>query len=138
MPAVTLEEVKGFGRSLFASRYIEAFAGGNLTEAEARAAYHLVEQELPGVRCSLAEVERSRILVMQNAQPLLHVAEAKVKGNSLVWVADLGSRSFDSQAAHDVLVRLVKEPFYSELRTKQQVGERAGDSARVRDSVCVF
>jgi hypothetical protein len=93
--------------------------------AEAEAAFTMVLDSLPHAQaCAPSEVEKSRTLQMQQQRPLLHEIRAQVKGNALVWLADAGKRDFASQAAHDVLVRLMREPFYSELRTKQQVRAR--------------
>ena len=53
--------------------------------------------------------------------PLVNYSKVQVKGNSLYWLLDMGQDTPENVMLLAVLVALIKEPFYSELRTKQQV-----------------
>ena len=45
-----------------------------------------------------------------------------VAGNAFIWVADLGPKTLENKTNAQILSKLIKEPYYSDLRTKQQTG----------------
>ncbi|KAJ3189796.1 hypothetical protein HDU85_000080 [Gaertneriomyces sp. JEL0708] len=119
---VTLDDLRDFSRTLFSTRYIEAFAGGNLTSASAMAAWELVLADLPGAACDPSSVQKSGVRPMTGDRPEFHTKDLGVKGNAVVWVCELGKKDVWKRTGQQLLAKLSKEPFYTELRTKQQTG----------------
>ncbi|KAJ3280388.1 hypothetical protein HK104_000705 [Borealophlyctis nickersoniae] len=111
-----------FAAHVFDRRYIEAFVGGNVSEEDAHGAWEMVQGELAGAPCPREAVEKSGIISLPGHRPVCHKMEVQVKGNAVVWVASLGKKDFKLRSGQDILAKLMKEPFYSELRTKQQTG----------------
>ncbi|KAI8826194.1 uncharacterized protein EV422DRAFT_157520 [Fimicolochytrium jonesii] len=77
---------------------------------------------LPGQPCAPSEVSRTKVRPFTNTRPMLHEMAVDVKGNAVVWALNVGRKSYELRAAQELLVKLVKEPFYTELRTRQQTG----------------
>ncbi|KAI8926715.1 Metalloenzyme, LuxS/M16 peptidase-like protein [Entophlyctis helioformis] len=120
--SVTLDELTHFVSRLFESRLIEAFVGGNASEADAHAALALVQNLLPGSPCSADAVRNARVRPFRGDRPLMHTMDVDTKGNAVFWGAYLGPRDDTRRTGQEVLSKLMKEPFFSELRTKQQTG----------------
>ncbi|KAJ3056137.1 hypothetical protein HK097_007969 [Rhizophlyctis rosea] len=117
-----LSDLTEFSSHLFDKRYIEAFIGGNAVESDARKAWELVNTELKGVACSKALVKKSETYDLPNIRPTSHSLEVPVKGNAVVWALVAGEKTNETRTGQEILSKLMKEPFYSELRTKQQTG----------------
>ncbi|KAJ3009499.1 hypothetical protein HKX48_007910 [Thoreauomyces humboldtii] len=120
--SVTLADLESFTKTLFSSRYVEAFVGGNATAEEARRAWDLVHATLPGSPCPQSAVEKAKALPFGSKRPAYHPVRLPVKGNAIVWTVALGPRTPEARTGLEFLSKLIKEPFYSELRTKQQTG----------------
>ncbi|KAJ3045418.1 hypothetical protein HDV00_010288 [Rhizophlyctis rosea] len=119
---IHLPDLTDFSSRLFASRYIEAFVGGNAVESDARKAWEMVIGELKGTPCSPDLVKKSDSIVLPNTRPVQHSFDVQVKGNALVWALQMGEKTQEMRMGMEILAKLMKEPFYSELRTKQQTG----------------
>ncbi|KAL2919855.1 hypothetical protein HK105_200772 [Polyrhizophydium stewartii] len=121
--AVTLDDLAVFSREIFATRRIEAFVGGNASAQDALAALDLVQTMLPGSPCPKSAVAKPRIRKMDPAgKPVLHEMPVSAKGNAMYLGIHVGERSDSRRAGQEILAKLLKEPYYTELRTKQQTG----------------
>ncbi|TPX58500.1 hypothetical protein PhCBS80983_g03070 [Powellomyces hirtus] len=119
---VKIDDLEQFSKSLFDMRYIEAFVGGNVTAEEATSAWDLVKTHLSGSPCSPDLVVKSKVLPFPNTRPAYHSTATPVKGNAIVWAVGLGERDHWLRTGQELMTKLMKEPFYTELRTKQQTG----------------
>ncbi|KAI8901210.1 Metalloenzyme, LuxS/M16 peptidase-like protein [Globomyces pollinis-pini] len=118
---IQYEHLVNFSACLFESYLIEAFVGGNVSELDAVTACQLVKSKLNGSVCSEYEIKKTNIIPYQEAYRCKSI-ELEVSGNALVWSTMAGPRTDLSRCSWEFLDKLVKEPFYSELRTKQQTG----------------
>ncbi|KAI8588509.1 Metalloenzyme, LuxS/M16 peptidase-like protein [Geranomyces variabilis] len=119
---ISADDLRTFCKSLYDTRYMEAFVGGNLTGEEALAAWRLVQEVLPGTPCSLESVARSKAIPFPETGPTYLATNVPVKGNALVWALGLGHRDHKLRTGQELLSKLIKEPLYTELRTKAQTG----------------
>ncbi|KAJ3152968.1 hypothetical protein HDU86_005423 [Geranomyces michiganensis] len=119
---ITASDLRAFCASLFETRYIEAFVGGNVTGDEAHAAWRLSHDSLPGTACSQESVTRSAAVPFSETGPHYIATDVPVKGNALVWALGLGTRNHNLRTGQELLSKLIKEPLYTELRTKAQTG----------------
>jgi insulysin len=118
---ISFEDLIRFSEELLVSRCIEGFVGGNITESEAVQISELVQELISGTPCSEASVRSPSLLYRVKNRPRICSMNLELGGNALVWSCLVGKRTDSSRCGWELLSKLIKEPFYSELRTKQQV-----------------
>ncbi len=119
---VTLAQVHEFARGLYARGKIEALSYGNLSANDAatlvrRLAVRLKTQALPASQL----VER-RTLVTAPGQVVRSSEQLAVNNSAYRQEYVLGRSTPELRAATAVLAAFVSEPFYTEMRTRQQLG----------------
>ena len=119
---VTLAQVQAFARSLYARGKLEALSHGNIAAPEAVAAVRRVAALLKTKPVAEARVLKRRLLVGAPGEALR--ASETLKVNNSAYRAEflLGRDTPELRAATAVLAAFIGEPFYTELRTKQQLG----------------
>ena len=119
---ITLEQVQAFARQLYASGKLEALAYGNLGPTEAVAAVRRVAARLQTQGRPEGELLRNRLLVDRPGQALRLVDPLQVNNSVLRRELVLGGNDAELRAATQVLASFIGDSFYSELRTRQQLG----------------
>lgn len=109
-----------FCDSLLKQSYIEGMLYGNLTQEEAKSVWEMCKKTLasapyfphlhPKLELAYLPQENASYLVMKSQHP----------ANALILTADCGDFSFKRRAAQEILSKGLEEPFFSELRTRQQ------------------
>lgn len=118
----TLAEVQAFARTLFARGKLEALAYGNVVPADAVAAARRVAGVLRTQPLPPEALLRPRQLVMQPGESLRTTERLKVNNSTLRREYQLGDAGPEARAAAAVVSALVGDRYYSELRTRQQLG----------------
>lgn len=120
--ALTYAQFKEFCSTLWQEFYIEGVAYGYLEEAEARGLFERLEAK----QREIYPVERHENLALNSLEeqqdPLYLMRECDLPGNAVILAADCGPFSFKRYAALEILSKGLEEPFFSELRTRQQTG----------------
>lgn len=119
---VTLDDVRGFARSLYSEGKIEAVIHGNVSADEAIDLVCYVSETL-GQR-SVAEdaLFEPRLIVQDEGSEIISIDRLAVN-NSCFWSEYfLGDDSPDNRAAALFINNFMEEPFYTEMRTRQQLG----------------
>jgi insulysin len=119
---VTLEDVRAFARELFTRGKLEALAFGNLGPAEAVAATRRVASILKTQPVAADALLRTRLLVSKPGDVLRTRDALKVNNSTLRREYVLGDAGAQARAAALVLSAVIGDPFFSELRTRQQLG----------------
>jgi insulysin len=120
--AVTLAAVHDFARRLYRRGKIEALIHGNVPAARATADARLFTAALEPEAVPDADLLRRRLLVGTPGQSLLTSEKLVVNNSAFRQEFRLGGDSPEIRAATRVLANFVSEPFYGELRTRQQLG----------------
>ena len=138
--AVSLDEVRTFARTLYARGKLEALAYGNLGPAQAVQAVRRVAAVLGTQPVADAELLRPRQLVDQPGQDLRASQRLQVNNSTLRREYVLGDDGAEARAIAHVLSAVVGDPFYSEMRTRQQLGYIVQGNAfeDERSTVAVF
>jgi len=128
-PQVTWEETRAFAQKFFASGKIESVIHGHITADQAVTAARRSATSLGAKPAAPKDLLRREHLQMAPGQSV--VATGKITGaNSAYWALYLlPEETPQLRAAAAVLGKFVSEPFYSELRTKQQLGYIVGSGA---------
>jgi insulysin len=118
---ITCEQVKGFCRIVLQESYVEGMLYGNLTTEEGELIWSELKQTLP---FSPYPKEKHHKVALANLPAQEHPAylaiSSKNPANALILTMDCGNFSFKRRAAQEILTKGLEEPFFSELRTRQQ------------------
>jgi insulysin len=120
--SVTLAEVRRFARTLYARGKLEALAYGNLGPEQAASAVRRVAAVLGTQPVAAAELLRPRQLVGRAGADLRSSQTLKVNNSTLRREYVLGDDGPEARAIAHVLSAVVGDAFYSEMRTRQQLG----------------
>ncbi len=116
---MTLADVRAFARKLYTSGKIEALIYGNITAADAVALARRFKDHTPLPESDLLD---SRNLVFTPGEEIRATEKLVVNNSAMALMCRLGDVSPDMRAASIVLNSFLYEPFYTELRTRQQLG----------------
>lgn len=121
---VTYQKFLNFNQELFQESYLEGIIYGNMTKEEA----HTVTQDtLAALDSKPAPRERHRkqqIIILPDQQGPFYLENFTPMQGSAVILGIQGDPTFTfkARAAQQLLMQAIKEPFFSELRTRQQTG----------------
>lgn len=134
--AASWPDVQAFARTFFAHGKVEALVHGHVSPDEAIAAARRIAGRIGAQPVAAATLLRRRHLAIAPAENVVDAGE--IAGVNSAFVRDylLPDDSPATRAAAVVIANFFGDPFYSELRTKQQlgyiVGSNAGASVRQR------
>ena len=131
---VTLAAVRKFAHRLYAAGKIEALVHGNVTAAAALADARRLGAALAPKAVADADLLRRRLLVQTPGEALRTNEQLLVNNSAFRREYLLGDTSPALRAATAALANFMSEPFYAEMRTRQQLGYivfgGAGDEER--------
>ncbi|MBS0623176.1 MAG: insulinase family protein [Verrucomicrobia bacterium] len=118
LSTVSYHDMKKFSNKVWDKTYVEALLYGNVSQDQAKQVWSAVVQHVHHAPYPSHEHVKKVVASLSD----VHILEQKtcLQGNAVILVADLGPFSFKKRAAMDVLCKGLEEPFFSELRTKQQ------------------
>lgn len=119
---IDLNGVREFARRLYAHGKIEALIHGNVAARAAIAAARKLADTLQVAPVPDAELLRRRLLAMTPGESIRSVEQLAVNNSAYRSEFLLGDDAPETRAATQVLSNFIDEPFYSELRTRQQLG----------------
>jgi insulysin len=129
-------DVQSFARRFFAQGKIEALVHGHMTSADAARLGQQLADRIGAAPAPATALLRRRHVDIAAAENIVDAAE--IAGVNSAFVSDylLPDDSPATRAAAVVAANFIGEPFYTELRTRQQlgyiVGANAGASIRQR------
>ncbi|AOS43658.1 Protease 3 precursor [Lacunisphaera limnophila] len=126
---VTLAAVRDFARKLYTRGKLEALVHGNVTAADAIAHARRFGAALASQPVADADLLRRRLLAQPAGEALRTNEQLVVNNSAFRREYVLGDDSPEIRAATLVLGNFISEPFFSELRTRQQLGYIVGANA---------
>jgi insulysin len=127
--SATWPDVQAFARKFFARGKIEAVVHGHLAPDEAAAAVRSIAKAIGAEPAPEAALLRRRHLAVNAGENVVDAGE--IAGVNSAFIRDylLPDDSPATRAAAIVAANFFGDPFYSELRTKQQLGYIVGSNA---------
>lgn len=129
---VSKNELLEFVRNLFLKTYVQGMLCGNLTQQDALAVIKEIHSTLSSQPYPKEEITRKAIILLPNDKgPFILSKRVSPQGNAALLAIENSCYSFKSHAALEILSKGLEEPFFSELRTKQQTGYIVGSVGQV-------
>lgn len=123
---LNLNDLKEYSKILFNEYLLESFVGGNISEEEAKKCWNKLSNDLKNYKISDYSKTKALNLTLPkdfNNKSLIDITRnLEVRGNSVMISTYLGPKTHKSWVEQNVLSAMISEPFYSDLRTKQQTG----------------
>lgn len=121
---------KLFTKHLFNKLYIEGMVFGNISEKETKKMAEQIISTLGSDPFPLSDQKKPEVISLsEQKDPLLIERKIPVEGNAALLAIDNGKLTPHSRAVQQILNRALSEPFFAELRTKQQTGYVVFNSA---------
>ncbi|CAN1266237.1 At1g06900 [Linum perenne] len=135
---ITLDDLKTFIPELRSQLYIEGLCHGNLLEEEALGIANIFKSNFPVQPLPVNMRHKEYIICLPAGANLVRDVNVKNKSetNSVVELyfqiePEEGSEAFKLKALIDLFDEIVQEPFFNQLRTKEQLGYVVQCSPRV-------
>ena len=121
LDSLTLAQLRDYAAQLFDEVEVQVLAYGNLTAADARAMDQVLKQQLlSGSR--LKEVPEPHLTIIPRGKTLNYRYDVDHPDSAVVISYQGNEKSLDEQARWRLLGHILASPFFSELRTEQQLG----------------
>lgn len=120
---VTYSKFNHYLTHLFSQIYLEGIVYGNLSKQDALRLSESISHSLGGLPYPKSQQKKPEVIMLPSEKgPFYLEATTKAQGNAVILAIEYPSFSFKIEAAQQVLMQAMKEPFFSSLRTKQQTG----------------
>ncbi|KAL2333066.1 hypothetical protein Fmac_014279 [Flemingia macrophylla] len=140
-----LDDLKAFIPELLSQLYIEGLCHGNLTKEEAISISNIFKMNFPVKPLPIELRHAERVICLPSGANLVRdvCVKNKLEKNSVVELyfqidQDFGIESIKLKALIDLFDEIVEEPFFNQLRTKEQLGYVVESSPRVTYRVFGF
>lgn len=120
--AATMKNIKDYGESLFSEIAVEGFIYGDFEEKDARKTLRLFKEKTGYKGISRSDAFELKFLNQKNPEIVQYVDSLKVN-NSCFWREyQVGLDTPELRAKSIVIGKAIQQPFYTEMRTNQQLG----------------
>jgi secreted Zn-dependent insulinase-like peptidase len=124
LDSVTTNEVNSFTRDLYKRIYVDAFVYGNLLGDPLK---DLASRTLASLKAEALSIEERNALeqtetVIAPSRKLVSAFQGADNNNGMIVQIDTGLRTYTNDAVNSMLGNLIKDRFYNDMRTNQQLG----------------
>lgn len=120
---ITFERFEEFFSNLFSKTFVEGMLFGNMTEAQAKQLSSEFLKVLNSEPYPRSEQNKKAIIILpEDKGPYFVECKTKALGNAALLAIQQEPFSFKARAAQQILMQSMREPFFTNLRTKQQTG----------------
>jgi len=120
---ISLQKFRNFVKTLFNQTYVEGVMYGNLTEEVAKQTVAKLKGTFNKTPYMKEEQLKKEVVILSETNgPFYLETKSNVSGNAAILALEYLPYTFKSRAAQEILSQGMSEPFFSDLRTKQQTG----------------
>ncbi|MBN1903791.1 MAG: insulinase family protein [Deltaproteobacteria bacterium] len=119
---VELKELKGFTDVLYKRARIEGIAHGNISAEETVTLTRMLQSSLNSAPINKEDTFKQAILVEKANDPQTYTERLETNNSCLWKTVYLGSETPELRMAASIIDKFVSQPFYTEMRTNQQLG----------------
>ncbi|SCC90627.1 Uncharacterized protein SCG7086_BU_00070 [Chlamydiales bacterium SCGC AG-110-P3] len=121
--AIQYGDFIAFANEVLQKAYLEAMLYGNMTDADAKELWDSYRTTIASRGYARDRHQTPKVVVLpKDKGPYYLERKTSQNGNAVILALQNGPYSFISRAAQQTLGTVINEPFFSELRTKQQTG----------------
>jgi len=122
LKTLTLDDVKAYAGKLYEKVYITGAAYGNWSDEKVSESVRVLLDEIQSR--PLPQEERFEVVVeiLNPAEKIVFSRKILDNNNSLAYGLQIGEKSLERQAKALLLAAIIESDFYTEMRTKQQLG----------------
>ena len=118
---LTLPQLQAYAKGLFDKAEVKTLIYGNMTEADAKALSQILKQELLSTS-TLLKVAEPRLTIIPKGKTLEYRYDVDHPDSAVVINFQGNNKGIDEQAHWRLLGHMLASPFFSALRTEQQLG----------------
>jgi insulysin len=122
LESLTLEDLQAHVDALFARTHVEALCAGNLTAAQAREHVALFRAALGSEPFPREEAHRDATLFLGEGDEVVLTHAGATDQASIRLEYQVGEADLSTRMAAELIARGVQNYFYTEMRTKQELG----------------
>ena len=124
LESITLEEFQAFQKGLLEENYLQTYVSGNVDKESAMLYYTEMKNTLSArpYHPSNHQIEEYVSFYSDLPEPKKISIETKMGGNAAILLIDQSHFTDEKFASQSIFSDIIKEAFFSELRTKQQTG----------------
>jgi|694.fasta_scaffold03504_12 insulysin len=121
---INYEKFTEFAKKLFESIYVQGVMYGNMTDEQAKQMGDLILNHFQESAAYPVEAQPQVkiILLPEKGGPFYLENKISVEGNAALLCLEMPPFSFKNRAAQQILMQAIDEPFFADLRTRQQTG----------------
>ena len=109
--------------NLFKQSFVEGMIYGNVTEAQGHEYANKLLKILDSQPYPKKEQPQTEVIILPDDKgPFFFETKISAQGNAALLAIEYPEYTFKNRAAQQILMTAMDEPFFSELRTKQQTG----------------
>ncbi|MFQ5482637.1 MAG: insulinase family protein, partial [Nitrospinaceae bacterium] len=120
--SATFEGVKDYARKLFERVFITGVVYGNWVESDAKKSVDLLIREIHARPLPEDERFKDEVAVLDPAEKLRFSKRIADNNNALYYSLQMGERTLENSARSQLVGSIVESDFYTQMRTKQQLG----------------
>lgn len=114
--SLTLEDLVAFSSVLFEKAYFECLFTGNQTVKSCESIWQKIQ---PIISLPYKNHNNKKVLSLSSG-PYKITKKTEILGSGVILAIDQNPFSFERMAVQDILAQGIKEPFFSEMRSKQK------------------
>lgn len=119
---LTLDDVKAYAERLYEKVYITGAVYGNWTDDKVSESVRALLDEIQSKPLPKEERYEEVVEVLDPAEKIVFSRKILDNNNSLAYGLQIGEKSLERQAKAQLLAAIIESDFYTEMRTKQQLG----------------
>lgn len=120
---ITYGRYTQFAKSFLKQNYVQGMLFGNMTEKQARDVAQEIPSILGGTPFLVTDQPKIEVIALPaDKGPFYIEKKFKIQGNAALLAIEGTGFDFQKRAAQQILMQAMSEPFFAQLRTKQQTG----------------
>jgi len=131
--AASLADIKSFGESLYANTFLEAMVYGDFEKSDAKKVISLFQEKTNTVGIEKNEAFNVEYLKLRQPETIQYTNKLLVNNSCFYREYLIGKDSPDLRAKTKVIGTALQQPFFTEMRTNQQLGYIVGSYPNNKD-----
>jgi len=118
----TLENIKKYSKSLYEKTFVEAMVYGDFEKDQAEKVVEMFNNKTGTVGIEREETFELKHLQLEESEDIQYIDDLLVNNSCFFRQYEIGEDSPKTRAMSMVIDKVLQQPFYTEMRTNQQLG----------------